>query len=607
MSTGFSPPDSSGSLSLSYSSQTDRPMPQGRAMTMTTVVERSSRHPSRESSGSSSETGARNRSRKKSQQRAVASSPYARDAFEERAFPSACAGILPGMFEEDDEMVGERPHSIVSNTDQRSVEQHLHEHLTQQYVDQRAIHQHQHVHIEDGLARREAHEAPVAALQVQAEAHRAVIGAEQAAQNIAIQANLEVKRVVEAAHSEVNRIVGNAAWENDQLRQQNVQQQQMIEALQVRLQQQEAMMIQQHEQQQQLLQSRNSADFIHDVPSPNHATPIQQSPTSSSCRPPRIPTPKAPSEASNVSAELQAHMTDAAKALGLGQQIGEYMKSMQDQINQLASSRVPQISSPISVAFHGGSHQTFAAGDPGDGGDDDGDDDSDDPDEDEPWADPVVVQRQGLQNAGEGGPPGDDPPGGKGNPHDGFMPGGAFIRDQNNVYRGKDLSNLSVPSLPKDASAFRGWRNSLIAKLSSIDRTGLGVIMRWLQTAFEPSNEQILFRLENFLDGLPRLDAWLAGQLSEPKHMTGNIGMRFQGYLERAQLLAVPLKGRSMLHEVSKAFALDRMRGSQLTQQALLELPLDSFAQSDLRHFYDRVGFILNSIQPNMQPSEQTK
>ena len=144
---------------------------------------------------SSSETGARNRSRKKSQQRAVASSPYARDAFEERAFPSACAGILPGM-SDDDEMVGGRPHSIVSNTNQKSVEQHLHEHLTQQYVDHRAIHQHQHVHVEDELARREAHEARVAALQVQAEAHRAVIGAEQAAQNIAIQANLEVNRVV---------------------------------------------------------------------------------------------------------------------------------------------------------------------------------------------------------------------------------------------------------------------------------------------------------------------------------------------------------------------------------------------------------------------------
>ena len=74
-------------------------------------------------------------------------------------------------------MIGQRPHSIVSTAGQMSVDQHRHEHLTQHYVDQSAIHQHQHVHIEDELARREAHEARVAALQVQAEAQRAVIGA----------------------------------------------------------------------------------------------------------------------------------------------------------------------------------------------------------------------------------------------------------------------------------------------------------------------------------------------------------------------------------------------------------------------------------------------
>ena len=107
-------------------------------------------------------------------------------------------------------------------------------------------------------------------------------------------------------------------------------------------------------------------------------------------------------------------MTDAVKALG--QQIGESMKSMQDQINQLFSSRVPQAASPTSIVFRSDSHQAFAAGDPGDGGDgDDDDDDSDD--EDEPWADRLVAQRQGLQNGGEGGPPGDDPPRGNGNPN----------------------------------------------------------------------------------------------------------------------------------------------------------------------------------------------
>ena len=94
-------------------------------------------------------------------------------------------------------------------------------------------------------------------------------------------------------------------------------------------------------------------------------------------------------------------MTDAVKALG--QQIGESMKSMQDQINQLAGSRMSQPSPPNNFVFHEGSQQAFASRNPGDGGDDDDDDDddgSDDPDADESWhgqAQPLIVARRGSK------------------------------------------------------------------------------------------------------------------------------------------------------------------------------------------------------------------
>ena len=482
--------------------------------------------------------------------------------------------------------------------DQRSIEQHVHRHdhlsqveqRSQQFVDQRSVHQH--VHLEDQHARREGEEARQNALVVQAQAQRAVLEAEHAARG-------EVNRVVESARTEVNRVVATATTEYERMRNQNVQQQHLIEALQQRLQQQETFMMQQQVQIEQLIQQttegRNSADNFN-APSPQH----QRNPSPG--RPPRIPSPQAPSETSSVAAELQAHMTDAVKALG--QLIGESMRVMQDQINQLASSRMPV---PTSSNFNRTqSQQVFAYGDPGDGGgeedDDDDEDGSDDADDDHgsspgySWQ--RAIPRYLVGGDGSGGPPGGDTPNGQGGPDDGFMP---------HVYRGKDLAHITIPTLPKDASAFRAWRNSLIAKLSSIDRTGLGVIMRWAQTAFLPSSEALIQHLEAFSDGLLRLDAWLAGQLSEPKHMSGNIGMRFQGYLERAQLNLAPLKGRRMLHEVSRSFSLDRMRGSNLTQQALLELPLDAFLQADLRQFYDRVEFILNSIQPEHQPSEQTK
>ena len=93
-----------------------------------------------------------------------------------------------------------------------------------------------------------------------------------------------------------------------------------------------------------------------------------KAPMSSTGRPPRIPMPKAASEVSNVSAELQAHMTNAVKALG--QQIWRSMKSMHDQINHPIGyfSHATSHISNYSVVFRPRSHQAFAASDHGDGG-----------------------------------------------------------------------------------------------------------------------------------------------------------------------------------------------------------------------------------------------
>ena len=581
-----------------------------------------SRRPSRESSISSSERKGVKKGNQKTKQKPlqqISSHETSGDLFDVAEQPSdigsACAGFPPGSRDHDEEMVAQSGYPSYTHFDQRSIEQHVHRHdhlsqveqRSQQFIDQRSVHQH--VHIEDQHARREAEEARQTALVVQAQAQRAVLEAEHAARG-------EVNRVVESATTEVNRVVATATTEYERMRNQNVQQQHLIEALQQRLQQQETFMMQQQVQIEQLIQqtteSRNSADI--------------SSPINPKSKPPRMPssgpsTPRASDDSSELKKEMQFQMNEAVRVLG--QQVGEAMKSVQSQINDLMQASAPKTephksnSSPYHVPSHVSSSTTAAftrlakthTGQEhakrvpvaaGGGGDDDDDDDDDDSDHD--------ASQDDWDDSGHGSHGIVPYPDGGGEPPDGgHMPGGAFHGDENDVYRGKDLAHITIPTLPKDASAFRGWRNSLIAKLSSIDRTGLGVIMRWAQTAFLPSSEVLIQHLETFSDGLPRLDAWLAGQLSEPKHMSGNIGMRFQGYLERAQLNLAPLKGRRMLHEVSRSFSLDRMRGSNLTQQALLELPLDAFSQADLRQFYDRVEFILNSIQPEHQPSEQTK
>ncbi|OLP99090.1 hypothetical protein AK812_SmicGene18365 [Symbiodinium microadriaticum] len=58
---------------------------------------------------------------------------------------------------------------------------------------------------------------------------------------------------------------------------------------------------------------------------------------------------------------------------------------------------------------------------------------------------------------------------------------------------------------------------------------------------------------------------------------------------------------------VARRFFLDQRRGANLTEQALLELQLDTFTYQSLLAFANRVEYILNSIPVDHQPSEQTK
>ena len=58
---------------------------------------------------------------------------------------------------------------------------------------------------------------------------------------------------------------------------------------------------------------------------------------------------------------------------------------------------------------------------------------------------------------------------------------------------------------------------------------------------------------------------------------------------------------------VAHRFFLDQRRGANLTEQALLELQLDTFSYQSLLAFANRVEYILKTIPVAHQPSEQTK
>ena len=174
---------------------------------------------------------------------------------------------------------------------------------------------------------------------------------------------------------------------------------------------------------------------------------------------------------------------------------------------------------------------------------------------------------------------------------------------EEDVYKHKDLSLIKVDALPKDAAQFRSWKNAFVTRVCAIDRTGADTLLRWLLPAFETAGDVNLSNPQ----GLPRFDAHLASLLADPKHLRNKLGLQLQGYIEGCQLQYTAPRGRVLLNMVARRFFLDQRRGANLTEQALLELQLDTFSYQSLLAFANRVEYILNSIPPEHQPSEQTK
>ena len=193
---------------------------------------------------------------------------------------------------------------------------------------------------------------------------------------------------------------------------------------------------------------------------------------------------------------------------------------------------------------------------------------------------------------------------------DGDAQGGAAADDgdyEGATYRYKDLKDLKLPQLPKDSVGFRSWRNALLTQFAAIDRTGQARVLRWLQICVRPevTNTEIAF-FQNNPEQLPRLDSYLASQLSDARHMKGEFGLEVQAYIERAHSHGVLPSGRAMLAMLSRRFRVDRVRGATVTQQTLLAITLDGFSYSQMQAFKERVEYVLNGIAPEHWPSDET-
>ena len=180
------------------------------------------------------------------------------------------------------------------------------------------------------------------------------------------------------------------------------------------------------------------------------------------------------------------------------------------------------------------------------------------------------------------------------------------LRKESTVVRVKDLDNFRISTLPKDAAAFRGWRNAFIAKICRYDCSNDSYLNGWIMKAFTLRGKEAE-KLKDESDICPRLDKIIASELVDPKHLSSSneIGLEFQAYIEQCTMNSRPARGRYMINMLAKTFDLDKHRGALLTQLQVLQIPLEGFGTSQLTTFRQKVIYALNAVPEADRPDDR--
>eukprot|EP00439_Symbiodinium_sp_Y106_P044156 s2470_g5.t1 len=138
------------------------------------------------------------------------------------------------------------------------------------------------------------------------------------------------------------------------------------------------------------------------------------------------------------------------------------------------------------------------------------------------------------------------------------------------------LLHLKLEPVPSDAASFRSWKNGFKADLQDSEL-------------------------------LPRLDAWIAGELSSGRVLkqSSELEQDITTYIEKCGQLGQSPKGRVMLSIIARHYDLDRVRGSVLTASTLFQIELGGNSIKDLRDFVNRIRLVLSAIPIGQRPDDR--
>eukprot|EP00439_Symbiodinium_sp_Y106_P061549 s531_g9.t1 len=153
-----------------------------------------------------------------------------------------------------------------------------------------------------------------------------------------------------------------------------------------------------------------------------------------------------------------------------------------------------------------------------------------------------------------------------------------------------------------DAANFRTWKNGFKVQLSKLDTSGRGLTLAWISRAVDADKADLQ---DSGL--LPRLDAWVAGELSSGRVLkqSSELEQDITAYIERCGQLGQLPEGAVMLSIISRHYDLDRVRGSVLTASTLFQIELGGSSIKDLRDFVNRIRLVLSAIPIGQRPDDR--
>ena len=134
--------------------------------------------------------------------------------------------------------------------------------------------------------------------------------------------------------------------------------------------------------------------------------------------------------------------------------------------------------------------------------------------------------------------------------------------------------------MPKSIPDFRRWKNSLILLLGRLDISGSDSLTFWISRAIKVNTTEFCAGSSGLVS---RLDRWLASQLNKGLKGVPDLQFKVRGP-----------RGRAVLQMISRHFDLDRVHGSLITSQSIVEL--HGYPTSNLQEFSAQVMKVFNSI-----------